>query len=284
LIELAGGWSFASKLPDDMRRTPHPKTKWVTLAFYFAWIVLGQPGLLLKEGDVFVFEFVGLLDLGEASGPERSLFTFNVQETTLDPGDRLRYETFENIPAGDLICSGQLDGPPGPSLSEWLCNWNSGWQDLQGCVRFTMEAGSLVLGSIRVAVVQSGPPARYFESVVELTQPAPPNLTIKREGHAVILAWETAATNYVLQYAEGLSATNTWFNVAGTPIRTNGLSIVAEQMGERPRWFRLASSSDKLFVPSRSHQSVPGKSNLAASGGLIVRADHLQSLPAAASR
>jgi hypothetical protein len=105
----------------------------------------GEGQLLLHPGDQWTYQFEVLPRTGSTNSflasPGGS-FEFTVDGSTLQDGDLLTYEMFENNTNEAPICSGTMT--LGSSLT-LACNAPGAWQQLRGAIRFTMVTGSVTV-------------------------------------------------------------------------------------------------------------------------------------------
>src|SRR4051812_39452762 len=89
--------------------------------------------LVLNSGDVWTYSFNDLPRTGSVpafGNNPNGFFQFSVNPSSFNAGDQLRYEMFEDTPAGPVICSGVMNMPSfTPS-----CQSDFSWQDRQGSV------------------------------------------------------------------------------------------------------------------------------------------------------
>ena len=69
--------------------------------------------------------------------------------------------------------------------------------------------------------------------------PDAPSLIVDRQTDQVLLRWPSTATNYVLESAAGLSPTNTWQTVSGSPTILGGERFVTDSITGSQRYYRL---------------------------------------------
>src|SRR5438128_5366739 len=106
---------------------------------------------IFNEGDVYAFEFTLPAQPLSYFGPTGSIggsldLFFN--PASVQPGDTMRIDMFENALSEAPICSGIITWPV--MTDPVSCSSSGAWQDLQGAVRFTMVSGSITVDAFQV--------------------------------------------------------------------------------------------------------------------------------------
>ncbi len=181
----------------------------------------GEGQLLLNPGDQWTYQFEVLPRTGTTNAFLASpggLFEFTVDGSTLQEGDSLVYEMFENSTNDPPLCSGTVT--PGSPLTN-DCQAAGAWQQLHGVVRFRMAAGSMTVDSVRLQAIVSGPSLSSYDVYSSSFVPARPRLSIARSGGAAAqISWATNFNDYGLEYATNLPVT-VW-NPVTNSVTTNG--------------------------------------------------------------
>jgi len=107
--------------------------------------------LQLNTGETYTYQF-DTLPLTFQFPPEGHFFngrvSVSLNPATIETGDSLRLDMFENNLGEAPICSTTLSG-------NGVCTANLAWQDLQGVFRLTMLSGSVEVSRISLQVVTS---------------------------------------------------------------------------------------------------------------------------------
>ena len=69
--------------------------------------------------------------------------------------------------------------------------------------------------------------------------PPPPTLSARKQGGAIVLAWPTNATGFLLQYATNLPATE-WMTASPPPVIVNGENVVTNATTGAAAFYRLS--------------------------------------------
>jgi hypothetical protein len=168
----------------------------------------GEGQLLLNPGDQWTYPFDVLPRTGSTNAfiatPGGS-FEFTVDGSTLQDGDSLLYEMFENNTNEAPICTGSVTLGSSPTPA---CSAPGAWQQLHGAIRFTMVTGSVTVASVRLEAIVSGPSLSSYEVYSSSFVPAWPRLSIARVGSATAqITWATNFADYGLEYATNLPVT-----------------------------------------------------------------------------
>jgi hypothetical protein len=211
--------------------------------FFFAvWLAAsfrGEGQLLLNPGDQWTCQFDTLPRTGSTNAFVASpggSFEFTVDGSTLQDGDSLIYEMFENDTNQPPICSGTMTSRSPLTLG---CDVGGAWQQLRGAIRFRMIAGSVTVASVRLQAIVSGPSLSSYDVYSSGFIPGGPRLSISRVGSAAAqITWLTNFTDFALEYATNLPAT-AW-NPVAPQMTTNGdrFSVTVETDGTQ-RVYRL---------------------------------------------
>jgi hypothetical protein len=114
-----------------------------------AGCLAGRSQSTLSAGDSYVYEFSTLSPAFELPfGAPMGTFGFTTTPGTLQTGDLLQWEMFEDSPSGDPLFTGYYSSNSGQDTY----GVSGAWQDLQGSVRFTMLSGSVGLDSFTILV------------------------------------------------------------------------------------------------------------------------------------
>jgi len=111
--------------------------------------------LTLNPGDTFDYKFTSVPFSQYESvrmAQPRGSFSLFARPESLQPGDVLTYQMFENSGDPVSICSGIL-----PLDGMATCQINGAWRDFEGEVRFTMQNGSVTLERLSIDVFTLAP-------------------------------------------------------------------------------------------------------------------------------
>jgi hypothetical protein len=147
-----------------------------------AGCLAGHSQITLSAGDRYVYEFSTLSPAFELPfGAPMGSFGFSITPGTLQTGDLLQWEMFENSPSGDPLFTGYYSSDsPQDNYGVY-----GAWQDLQGSVRFTMLSGSVGLDWLNIlATVPRGfdPPMVYQAIVTPVPEPCSITLFLSGAG------------------------------------------------------------------------------------------------------
>jgi hypothetical protein len=129
--------------------------------------------LVLNQGDAWVHTFNSLPLTGTTNSflsTPQGIFEFHVQAGTLQSGEMLRYEMFENAASETPICS-QTIAFGSPLTAS--CSSPNAWADLQGVFRLTMLSGSLTVDNVHLEAIVSGPSFSSYNVYSTSFNPAP---------------------------------------------------------------------------------------------------------------
>jgi hypothetical protein len=109
----------------------------------------GYSQITLNAGESFVYQFSSLSPVGPLPfGTPIGTFEFTVSSGTLQAGDVLQWEMFENSPSGSPLYADTYS----IDHQHDLYGVSGAWQDLQGSIRFTMLSGSIGIDSFSMLV------------------------------------------------------------------------------------------------------------------------------------
>jgi hypothetical protein len=135
--------------------------------------VSAKSQLVLNQGDVWTHTFNSLPLTGTTNSfltSAQGVFEFHVQAGTLQSGDTLRYDMFENGASETPICSQTIAfGSPLTAT----CSSPNAWADLQGVIRLTMLSGSLTVDNVHLEAIVSGPSLSSFNVYSTSFNPVP---------------------------------------------------------------------------------------------------------------
>jgi hypothetical protein len=151
----------------------------------------GKSELALNQGDVWTYSFNSLPLTGTTNSfltSAQGIFQFHVQAGTLQSGEMVRYDMFENAASEAPICSQTLAfGSPLTAT----CSSPGAWSDLQGVVRLTMLMGSLTVDNVHLEAIVSGPSLSsynvYSMSFNPVPEPSWGSLVLVALGAAIAL-------------------------------------------------------------------------------------------------
>jgi hypothetical protein len=151
--------------------------------------------LVLNQGDTWAYEFSALSYMGQTSSfqaPLIGLFVVSVNDNTLQPGDSLLLEMFEDQAAGIPLASNSITF--GSPSTQYILSAGA-WQDVQGAVRLTMSSGSVMVDRVQIEAIVSGPSlSSYNVYATEFTPtPEPATWSLWLAGLAVGFLWRSRA-------------------------------------------------------------------------------------------
>jgi hypothetical protein len=199
----------------------------------------GEGQLLLNPGDQWTYQFGVLPRTGSTNAffatPGGS-FEITINGSTLQEGDRLYYEMFENTTNEAPICSGTVTLGSPLTLA---CNVPGAWQQLRGVIRFQMVTGSVTVDTVTLQAIVSGPSLSSYEVYSSSFAPVWPRLSLARTGSAAVqILWATNLADYGLKYATNLPAT-VWNPVTNHVTTTGDRLSVTVDTDPAQRVFRL---------------------------------------------
>jgi len=182
----------------------------------------GECQLILNAGDTWTYQFNALPLTGSTNSfvtSPQGTWEFTLNASTLQNGDALIYEMFENSAGEAPICSGTVTVGSPLTLT---CNVLNAWQDQQGTIRLRMTAGSVAVERVRLQAIVSGPSLSSYEVRSASFVPGPgPRLTITPAGNLTAqISWTTNFAEHNLEYATNLPTT-VWSPVTNS-VTTNG--------------------------------------------------------------
>src|SRR6266404_1117263 len=149
--------------------------------------------LVLTPGQTWTYEFSSLPFRGSTNAFLTTVhgeFGFTVNSASLQTGDALGYQMFENNIAESPICSGMLmAGDPNSTI----CSSPQAWQDFQGAVRFQMLVGSVTVDNVTLRSITPSPSlSSYFvyeSSFTPVPEPATWRLLCVSLGAGLLVQW-----------------------------------------------------------------------------------------------
>jgi hypothetical protein len=199
----------------------------------------GESQLLLNPGDQWTYQCDVLPRTGSTNSflasPGGS-FEFTVDGSTLQDGDSLIYEMFENNTNEAPLCSGTMTSRSSLTLA---CNAPGAWQQLHGAIRFKMVAGSVTVDRVSLQAIVSGPSLSSYDVYSSSFVPMWPRLSIVRVGSAAAqITWATNFTDYGLEYATNLPVT-VWNPITNRVTTTGDRLSVTVDTDAAQRVYRL---------------------------------------------
>ena len=153
------------------------------LIIFLAACMSAKSELVLNQGDVWTYSFNTLPLTGTTNSFQTSpqgIFEFHVQAGSLQSGEMLRYDMFENAASEAPICSQTMAfGSPLTAT----CSSPAAWADLQGVVRLTMLSGSLAVDNVHLEAIVSGPSLSSYNVYSTSFNPVP-----EPSGSSLVLA------------------------------------------------------------------------------------------------
>jgi hypothetical protein len=204
------------------------------------WVASAQ-GLLLAQGQSFVFEFTSLPFLRPAAQRDTGSFATYFAPGTFSDGESVLVEVFADTLSDPPRSSTYThSGPANPLESiALLFVWSSSdppfFPDLQGVARVTMLSGDAELQAFAAKqVIDGGVYSQYFpllESIPRLTMSAPGNRQLQ-------ISWPTNFPGYSLESTTNL-ATSFWSSVTNSVTNTAGVFSVTIDTSLGQQFFRL---------------------------------------------
>jgi hypothetical protein len=192
----------------------------------------------LNAGETYTYQFSTLPRTGFTFfGAPSGLLALGVNGPSLQPGDSLRFEMFDDVPSGDPFFSRTVTASSDPS--EFFASVSFVWQDLQGSIRLTMVSGSATIDSFSLLVLRVAGPSglnQYSASVVPEPRPA---LRLVPSPTALAIRWPASETNFVLEATSGLAPGSQWQTVTNPVETVDGMFSVAVDFEMQARFFRL---------------------------------------------
>jgi hypothetical protein len=196
--------------------------------------------LVLNPGDTWAYQFNALALTGSTnaftSSPQGS-FAFTLNGATLQNGDSLTYEMFENTVAEAPIGSGTVTFGSPLTIT---CTVPGAWQDKQGAIRFRMIGGSVTVNHVNLLAIVAGASLSSYEIHEASFVPGPgPKLNWSMaESTAAQIAWPTNFTDFRLEYATNLTDV-VWSPVTNSVTTTDDHFAVTIDATPVQRFYRL---------------------------------------------
>src|ERR1043165_9426907 len=134
--------------------------------------------LVLHTGDTWTYNFNNLPRTGSVpvfTSTPGGTFQFTINGSSFQSGDQLRYEMFETSTSDPAICSALFSSEP---PNDATCTTDLAWQDQQGAVRLSMLSGSLIIDSVTIKAIVSGPSLSSYDVYSTTFTPVPEPTTI----------------------------------------------------------------------------------------------------------
>jgi hypothetical protein len=148
---------------------------WLTLVVVMAVLASSAPAgatLLLSEGETETFMFNSFTDLGPTATPNGFNSTvWLMSANILGPGEQVQWELFDDL-GSDPIFSHVFGGGPFTGFGVQA----GGMQDLDGAVRVTMLAGSVLIDHVSMDVYKDG--RLYNQDISPSETPVPEPCTM----------------------------------------------------------------------------------------------------------
>jgi len=194
--------------------------------------------LILNTGDTYTYQFNTLPRTGDTTlGIPSGMLGLNIPQSSLQPGDALRFEIFEGAPVGTPVLSRTVTESSEPV--ERLGIADGAWQDLQGSIRLTMISGSAVLENFAILAFTPAGPGGLNQYSLSIVPEPRPSMIIIAFPSGLSVRWPTSATNFVLEATPVLAPPVPWQPVTNTVEILNGMFAVTVDYQMPSRFLRL---------------------------------------------
>jgi hypothetical protein len=196
--------------------------------------------LVLHPGDTWTYQFNALALTGSTnaftSSPQGS-FAFTLNGDTLQNGDTLIYEMFENSVVEAPIGTGTVTFASPLTLT---CTVPGAWQDKQGAIRFRMINGSVTVNRVNLLAIVAGASLSSYEIHEASFVPGPgPRLNLSTaDTTAAQITWPTNFNDFGLECATNLTD-SVWSPVTNSVTTTGDHFAVTADVTAAQRFYRL---------------------------------------------
>ena len=197
-----------------------------------AW---GAQRLALNPGDVYSYSFTNMNFTGMGTSYGSFYGAISITFAGFSAGSQLKYEIFEDTNQINLLKNGVIGS--GAYFSTSIAN---AWQDLNGSVRLTMQAGACTISDFScIACLPSSDPNKMdsYGNGAPLTSPSPRLVAARLTDTMQFSWWTNGATGFVLESTNVLT-TGTWPAVVLAPaVISNRYVVTTNMIGQN--YFRL---------------------------------------------
>jgi hypothetical protein len=117
-------------------------------------------GILLNAGDSYSYQFESLpFDGYFTFGTPQAYFYLALSPSKLGSNGALRFEIFEDTPAGPPLFSRTVTASSG--MSDMSCTVPNAWADVQGSIRLTMVSGSVSISVFSLQCITAAGPSGF---------------------------------------------------------------------------------------------------------------------------